>query len=195
MLEAGVESIQATLQAMINREMNCLSEAVNVFTALLGKARRHWQALAAFLSDNYNLTKNHGADAKEAWAYTCDIVKGLFEELYKVRRIGAERSSISTLTLHDGARLMWGVLQCHRLMDDFLAHQIKGHPLLVQHSLNHVMRNRISQSDFDRLQQRVKLLEDETKSLSSQLTRIKGNGPNTKKGNGPNSKKDKDLQE
>lgn len=191
MLESGVESIQATLQAMINREMNCLSEAVNVFTELLGKSRRHWQGLAAFLSDNFNLTKNQGADAKEAWAYTSDIVKGLFDELYKVRRIGAERSSISTLTLHDGARLMWGVLQCHRLMDDFLAHQIKGHPLLVQHSLNHVMRNRLSQSDFDKLQLRVKNLEADNKSLTSQLARVKSNGSNGSTGsNRSNNKRD-----
>jgi hypothetical protein len=68
----------------------------------------------------------------------------MFEECYKARRRGAERSNTRELTIHDAARMFWGVLSTHKRLEDFVYPDFQGHPKLATYSIEHLFCHRLS---------------------------------------------------
>jgi hypothetical protein len=50
----------------------------------------------------------------------------------------ARRSNTRKLTIHDAARMFWGVLRTHTLLEDFVYHDFQGHPKLATYSIEHL---------------------------------------------------------
>merc|ERR1712194_473700 len=99
------------------------------------------------------------------------VVQGVFKELHAVRSVGAMRSNIKTLTIQDAARMMWGVLQGHKLMNEFVAHKFLGHPRLATYSLNYLFRNRLTTKQLEATIAKVEKVQRDVSALTSRLNK------------------------
>ena len=127
------------------------TDAYYVYQEILAAGLDHWRKIAEFLSTTYKQTNHVCDDNAESWKYACEVVKGLLTECYNVRSDGANRSSMQTFTVEDGARILWGLLRSHSLMEEF-SRTLTGsetHPKLASYVLQHLFRNRVTPKQFD----------------------------------------------
>ena len=94
-------------------------------------------------------------------------------ELYKIRSVGAHRSSLKKVTLDDASRMMWGVLKFHQLMNELVSHKFVGHPLLSGYSLNHLFRNRLTPRSLDPVKGKIEVLQREGSTFQANLNKKK----------------------
>ncbi|CAJ1954035.1 unnamed protein product [Cylindrotheca closterium] len=52
--------------------------------------------------------------------------------------MGLMRPSLKKLSIHDAAGMMWGILRCYKLMNEFVSHKFLGQPKLLIYSVNHL---------------------------------------------------------
>ena len=97
----------------------------------------------------------------------------MFEECYKLRAVGSERTTVKELTLQDAARMMWGVLRTHQLMEELIYHEFQGHPKLATYSLGHLFRNRLTTKSLDVVKGQVAKLQREVKENSTAIAKLK----------------------
>lgn len=165
----GVEASVNTLESLMRSQLGPHPDAYHLFTRLLSDAKNQWASLAQFLSDRRGICIAQCDDDSDAWLYPCEVVHGLFVELYKVRNVGATRSNIKKLTIRDASRMMWGALQCHKLMSDFVSHKFVGHPKLASYSLTYLFRNRLTTKHTEALKGKLDKLQRDVNSLTSKV--------------------------
>lgn len=177
-LESQMISLGRSSQSLINSLITS-STAKSLFVHLINASLEHWRQLSSFLSNCYTESKALGSDAKEAWTFACEVVRGVFMELHSVRNVGAERSNIKSLTVQDAGRMLWGILQSHSLMDEIISMRFKGHPKLASYSIDHLFSNRLTPVALETVNDKISKLEANQKTMSSQLGKMapkKGNG-------------------
>jgi len=167
----GVDTSVETIESLMRSQLGPHPEALNLFHRLLSDAKGQWAALAQFLSDRRGICIAQCDDEAAAWLYPCEVVKGLFNELYKVRNAGSVRSNIKKLTIKDASRMMWGALQCHKLMSDFVSHKFVGHPLLASYSLTYLFRNRLTPKHTEAMKGKLEKLQRDLNSLTSKVNK------------------------
>ena len=142
-LTRGVDHRISSLNAVMQRELRAHPEALLLFSTLINNASLHWRAFAQMLSEQRNICFQQCGDEKESWLFPSEIGRGVFNESYKVRNVGAERANVKTFSVEDAGRLLWGELRTHQLMEEFLYHKFMGHPKLAAYSIQHLFRNRL----------------------------------------------------
>jgi hypothetical protein len=87
--------------------------------------------------------------------------------------------------LHSKAGLIWGVLRCHRIMQQFIDVKFRGHPAIVKEITLFILTERVDPSEIGRLVERVKDAEAKgaqaTKTcaaLEKEVTALKRNYDN-----------------
>lgn len=165
----GVDHRGNALMSLMQRDLRSSPIALSVFTALVLNAQIHWKTFAAFLSDLRNITYHQCHDATESWLYACEVGRGVLDECYKLRHVGSERSNMKEFTIQDAARLMWGMLQTHNLMEEFLKYKFLGHPNLSSYSINHLFRNRVTPSSLGTVKGEVQKLVSRVAALDTSV--------------------------
>ncbi len=94
-------------------------------------------------------------NAEEAWLYSIEVGRGVWEECFEVRSVGSERSTVGDHSLQDAGRMMWGALRCHQLMEEFIAASFQGHQRLAGYSLRYLFRNRVTHKEIEAFQSRL----------------------------------------
>jgi hypothetical protein len=148
----SVDRKSAAMLKMLGRECRAHPGAISVFTSMLFNATTQWKHFAQSLSNRRTISFQQCGDVEEAWLYPCEIGRGVLDECHKVWLIGAERTSTKDHSLQDAARMMWGTLKTHQLMDERIAFDFQGHPA---YSLGHLFRHRISPNEMKALQTKV----------------------------------------
>jgi hypothetical protein len=123
--------------------------------------------LSCFLSEKYNSCEQQTGDSKESWMYPLEVGKGVYDELHKVRCIGAERTTVVKLDGKDEAQLLWGALLCHKMMEEFIACSFVGHPKLAKYSIQHLFKNRVKQKDLSTINKDLDKVKNELKGLTT----------------------------
>lgn len=179
----GVDNRSNALMSLMQRDLRAHPIGLSVFTYLVLNGQIHWKTYAAMLSDLRNISYQQCHDSTEAWLYACEVGRGVFDECYKLRNVGSERSNMKEFTVQDGARLMWGMIQTHQLMEEFVKHKFLGHPKLSSYSINHLFRNRVTphglatvKGDVSKLTSRVSTVESTTNKHENRLNAIKKRG-------------------
>jgi hypothetical protein len=84
------------------------------------------------------------------------------------------RAEVARLTdnqdLHSKAGLIWGVLRCHRIMQQFIVVEFRGHPAIVKEMTLFMLTERVDPSDIGKLMERVK--DAEAKGAQASKTRV-----------------------
>jgi len=172
----GVENEVSQTTSWLDSQFGAHQEARMIFTLLIHAAKNHWLQVADFLSNRYAVCLEQSDDALEAWAYPREVVAGLFRELHMVRVNGATRTSLKELTIRDAARMMWSVLRCHKLMDEFVVNKFVGHPRLSGYSLSYLFRHRLTTKHLKTFSTKVEdvkgKLEKSQRDLNQLSTRV-----------------------
>ncbi|CAJ1954081.1 unnamed protein product [Cylindrotheca closterium] len=175
-IDLGVEQEVNQSIGWIRSELMLHPEAMMVFTTLVYAAQSHWNKIATFLTELRQICKQQSDDDDQAWVYLCEVVKGLFTELHRIQSAGAARKNLGKLTVEDAGRMMWSVLRCHRLMDDFISHKFLGHPKLSGYSLSHLFRHRLTPKNLEPIKGQVEQLKRELAAVNVKLTKKKDKG-------------------
>eukprot|EP00980_Cylindrotheca_fusiformis_P030892 scaffold25597_cov206-Cylindrotheca_fusiformis.AAC.2 len=170
-LETQMISLARASMSLINSLITSAT-AKALFVHLINSSLEHWRQLAMFLSACYTESKALGSDAKEAWTFACEVVRGVFMELHAVRNVGAELSNIKSLTVQDAGRMLWGILQSHSLMDEIISLRFKGHPKLASYSIDHLFSNRLTPVALEAVNEKIIKLEANQKTMSSQIGKM-----------------------
>jgi hypothetical protein len=93
--------------------------------------------------------------------------------LQKAWRGGTKRSNTRELTIHEAARMFWGVLRTHTLLEDFVYHDFQGHPKLATYSIEHLFRDRLSRRVVEGLRTKVAGTKKDLDSTISLVNKLK----------------------
>jgi hypothetical protein len=152
-LSVGKKS--AAMLKMLTHECRAHPSAISVVASMLFNAATQWKQFAQSLSDRRTILFQQCGGVDESWLYPCEIGRGVLNECHKVRLIGAERTSTKEHSLQDAARMMWGALKTHKLMEELIASDFQGHPRLAAYSLGHLFRHWISPNEMKSLETKV----------------------------------------
>ena len=169
----GVDHRASALLSLMKRQLRPHPEAYALFSHLVLTAPIHWKTLATYLTDRRNICFQQCDDSEEAWLYPCEVAKGVFDECFKVRNVGSERSNVKELTLQDAARMMWGVLKCHQLMEDFIFQEFQGHPKLATYAIGHLFRNRLAPKSLETVKGQLAKMQRDIKDNTTLANKLK----------------------
>lgn len=144
---------------------------LNLALELLTAINSQWNALSSFINSFYILL-THVAKfpADKAWALVGRCVATVFtamrtyrERVFKMRDNG---------TAKNRAHIIWAVLQCHRLMNEFIKVDFKGHPLIVQAVNTFMITERVDPLKVDKALTWLETLKKDKTKLASSITKI-----------------------
>jgi hypothetical protein len=143
-----------------------------LFRSMIVDSQYQWKTFAAFISEKRNSCEQQTGDAKEAWLYPTEVAKGVFDELHKARCIGAERDSVDEMGELDEARMLWGALLCHKMIEEFILCSFVGHPRLTQYSIQHLFKNRVKQNEMTLIKKDVVAIKSDVKGIQTKTTKL-----------------------
>lgn len=140
-------------------------DGVNLAITLLVDIQNQWTALTGFIQTAYNdLTVRGKFTSKTAWLLVGRYVAAIFTAMITVRN--PARGLDDPTTLKSRATLFWSVLQCHRIMKEFIDEKFMGHPLIVKETSFFTLTDRVSEEDLADHKEKMK------KELEAQKLKI-----------------------
>lgn len=138
---------------------------------LLSGVRDQWSKLVAFIDSFYQLlTDVANFSPGKAWALVGRCVATVFtamrihrEKVFKMRDDGSTKNR---------ANIIWAMLQCHRVMNDFIKVDFKGHPLIVQAINTFMITERVDPEVLNAAVSKVKILETDNGHLHKTLAKL-----------------------
>ena len=137
--------------------------------AMQTKSLEFVTALSTWISKTYPaIQQKTMASSKEAWNLTAHCVRTVLDLLTKARACGGSYTPDTRLK-----RMMWGMLQAHKVQQDLLSVGFDAHPA-VSHTLHvHLQNNCVTRSVFDKLAKQVGELEKKVKTQRSEIDVLK----------------------
>ena len=75
--------------------------------------------------------------------------------------------------LSSKAQFLWCILQCHRVMNDFIAKDFVGHPQMVKPISLFMINERVDPVAFGKMEEKVKAQATIIDNLDKQVTQLK----------------------
>ena len=151
--------------------------------ALLNEVVSQWTEFVGFIDaffQDLTETANFGSD--KAWKLVGQCCGAVFDAMEPYR---AGVSQIEDLgRLESKSKFLWAVLQCHRVMKDFISKQFRGHPQMVKQISLFMIHERVDPLAFSKLETRVLQLEQAVSKqdkLITTMNRTLGNYENLNK--------------
>ena len=149
------------------------SEAYRLAFTMLSKSYSFWISLANWIDEfHQKLTIVSCCTVDEAWLLVASCVRGVFRELRRVRIVAQEAEKIPDKAT-SRSLFLWGSLQAHRIMDEFLIHSFKGHPVITPVINMHLFQHRVPISMHNSLKVKVMALEKIVLDHKKELDRLK----------------------
>jgi hypothetical protein len=140
---------------------------------LLGMVQVQWSQLIGFMDEFFiDLTEVAKFPKDKAWNLVGRCVAAIFEAMrpFRARVQLMEESK----TLEAKTAYIWAVLQCHRVMNEFVAVRFRGHPMIVKAISLFMIIERVdpgelllmterlkkSEHDLDKAKKEIKALEE-----------------------------------
>ena len=112
---------------------------------------------------------------KDAWKLTSLIAKTVFESVHQARAIGSDLLDLVSPSKRS-AKVMWAILQAHRVMRAFINADFRNDPRIVPVIVLHLLENRVGRQDVDRLkvtlQTQCLQLIDQRKEIDKLITTV-----------------------
>jgi uncharacterized membrane protein YgcG len=120
----------------------------------------------------------------EGWIKASAVLRTVFQEFKKVCMAGfSAKQELPNVTRQLG-HVWWHVLQCHRLMDEFMATKVLGHRSILPALTNHLDHYRTAKSVFEKLAKHHRDLAAVVQANLSAVTRLTGRAGNQGEGRG-----------
>jgi hypothetical protein len=166
--------IKPTLEGQQRMFFQGRPKGLAVARELLSKAERHWSQFEGMLDQFFDEFREYSS-TEEAWELCGLIGKTVFEVVYQERCIAADLTDCETNVQRAG-RVMWATLQAHRVLDDFAELTYRNHPRVSPVIVLHLLKNRISKTDFEAVKDLQKAQQRAIDKLSTELDKLKRKG-------------------
>jgi len=155
------------------------SKAHDLAFLMLTEAHSYWTRLATWMNEFFlKLTIVSSCSTDEAWLLVTSCVRGMFRELRRVRLCAQNADAIPDKIVST-SYFLWGSLQAHRIMREFLTKNFEAHPSVTPIINMHLFQYRVPMSMFKTIKDKVGSLESTIKQLKSDIDRLKN--PSNKK--------------
>jgi len=149
------------------------TKSYQVAHTMLTKSYAFWIALANWIDEfHMKLTIVSCCSSEEAWLLVASCVRGVFRELRRVRICAQEAEKIPDRPT-SCALFLWGSLQAHRVMDQFLIHSFEGHPVITPVINMHLFQHRVPMSMHSALKTKLLNMEKTIADHRKELDRLK----------------------
>lgn len=133
--------------------------------------------LFAFMSRFYHeLTVTYNTAAKESWHLVCSIVKQIFVDLALVRSRAKFITVGKTANETVASTYLWATLQAHRLMQEYVVSNFRGHPNVAPVVTLHLYTHRVPRVTFAVLEKEFKEMKKElgivSRTANQALTKL-----------------------
>jgi hypothetical protein len=171
---SGCDSVKAMLTtqlvnfcAGVNGTLDYGHPATPFITALLTEVQSQWNHMVSCIETFHNdLIYVAKFTKPKAWQLLGRTMAAVFEAM------SGPRAKVARLSdgqdLHSKASLIWAVLCCHRIMQQFIEVKFWGHPAIVKEMTLFMLTERVDPSEICKLMERVK--EAEAKSAQALRT-------------------------
>jgi hypothetical protein len=141
------------------------TEGALVAQHLLSQVSSQWAALVQFIEDFYcELTTIANFPAGRAWLLVGRCVGSVFREMSQIR---SEIALLEhTAQMEDKSKVIWTVMRCHLLLDDFINLEFKSHPAIVKEISLFLLTERVDPSDLSSLHAKLDKAEAEVKAAN-----------------------------
>jgi hypothetical protein len=161
-LGSGCESVKTLLTtqlvifcAGVSGTLDFSHPSMPFVTALLTKVQAQWNHMVSCIETFHNdllyVAKN--TKAKD-WQLLGRTMSAVFDAM------SGPRAEVARLTdnqdLHSKAGLIWGVLRCHRIMQQFIVVKFRGNPAIVKEMTLFMLTERVDPSEIGKLMEQVK---------------------------------------
>ena len=155
-ISRGMEDWMSSLSTSIDHTFEMHPAALSLCRELMSLTVDFFRKMSSMMSVLYRelMVKTFGSDnpSKESkaicWKIVLTLVKVIFRELRKVR-VGSEHA----YSFSDRANplYLWGVLQAHRVMADFVKTNFREHPMFHPKMIMFLFETSVPKSEIDRV--------------------------------------------
>jgi hypothetical protein len=140
-------------------------------TALLTEVQAQWNHMVSCIETFHNDLLYVAKFIKpKAWQLLRQMMAAVFEAMSGTRAEVARLSD--NQDLHSKAGLIWGVLRCHRIMQQFIVVKFRGHPAIEKEMTLFMLTERVDPSEIGRLVERVKDAEAKGAQVTKTCTAL-----------------------
>jgi hypothetical protein len=173
---SGCDSVKAILTTQLNNycvgvngTLDYSHPATPFITALLTEVQSQWNHMVSCIETFHNDLLYVAKFTKaKAWQLLGRTMGAVFEAM------SGPRAEVARLAdgqdLHSKASLIWAVLRCHRIMQQFIDVKFRGHPAIVKEMTLFMLTERVDPSEICKLLERVK--EAEAKAAQALRTTL-----------------------
>ena len=161
--------VQAMDQELEDSTFSELSTEVRaVAKAMLATSNTWLISMIGFVNKYYHDLVNGGeSKEEEVWSHVSQCLRVMFRLISKVRTRCSTRIGGCYDSKRRAPALMWGALQAHLLMKEYVDHQFKNHPSIAPVLTRHLFAHRQSKLEAKATNEKVKSLESSVKNLKS----------------------------
>ena len=99
---------------------------------LLSQVTQQWNLIVAFIDSFFQqyLTETAHFEKQKAWMLVGQWCGSIFNAMEPYRAVVSKIEDLGVLS--NKSQFLWCVLQCHRVMNDFICKELRGHPQMVK---------------------------------------------------------------
>ena len=121
---------------------------------LLNEVSRQWNEIVAFIDAFFqDLTKTAHFPKPKAWLLVGQCCGAIFDAMEPYRAVVSQIEDLGIL--NSRAQFLWCILQCHRVMNDFIEKDFRGHPQMVKQISLFMINERIDPVAFNKMEMKV----------------------------------------
>jgi hypothetical protein len=172
---AGVDSVKKVLTKQlkdfamgVQGNIRSSDGGYGLAKQLLVAVKEQWYELLSWMDEFYKqLTEEANFKEDAAWRLVGRCVAAIFDAMADFRARVALIEDPKPL--ENKAKIMWCVLQCHTVIESFIAVKFQGHPILVKEITMFMLTERIDPEDLNRMQTK---LEAQKSLNATAITRL-----------------------
>lgn len=130
-----------------------------------------WDAICRFMETTYQqLVKVSGFTTTATWALIGRYLAAIFGEMRKFR---TPLARLYPTTQGGTIKILWGIIQAHRVLDEFIAAKFTSHPTIVAEIGLFMLTERVDPARVNALEIRIKTSESTLVEAMRELKRVK----------------------
>jgi hypothetical protein len=175
---AGVDSFKKMLTKQlkdftlgVNGDIRSTDGGYALAKQLLIAVKEQWYELVSWMDEFYKqLTEKAKFKEEAAWRLVGRCVAAIFDSMADYR---AKVALIEDpKPLENKTKIMWCVLQCHVVMETFMAVKFQGHPIVVKEITMFMPTERIDPDDLTKMNTKLELQKTANTSATTKVAEL-----------------------
>jgi uncharacterized coiled-coil protein SlyX len=131
-----------------------------------------WNDITAFIDSFFqDLTETAHFPKAKAWKLVGQCCGTIFDAMDPYRAVVSQIEDLNLISNH--VKFLWCILQCHRVMQEFILKDFRGHPQMVKQISLFMINERVDPVAFTKMEEQVKNQAQTIEALEKQVAQMK----------------------